>query len=118
NGQCTSRDQDGPFLVGDDCLHHPEKCAPVLPFGEYRVAVNDYIANGGSGFAVLKRNTTKFNTGISLRDALIDFMVEQPNRCGVSNYSNILGVNCRDAKTTPYDCTQQCACKCTITSPN
>ena len=52
-----------------------------MPFGQYRVAVNDYIASGGSGFAVLKRNTTKFNTGISLRDALIDYIRTLPNRC-------------------------------------
>jgi hypothetical protein len=38
----------------------------------YKVAVNDYIAKGGSGFRVLKRNTTRIDTGISLRDALID----------------------------------------------
>lgn len=44
------------------------------PFGSYRVAVNDYMAAGGSGFIMLKRNTTKINTGISLRDALIDYL--------------------------------------------
>ncbi|WP_228530509.1 MULTISPECIES: bifunctional UDP-sugar hydrolase/5'-nucleotidase [Myxococcaceae] len=40
----------------------------------YAVAVNDYIAKGGSGFNVLKRNTTRFETGISLRDSLIGYM--------------------------------------------
>ena len=43
--------------------------------------MNDYIAAGGSGFLVLKRNTTKFNTGISLRDALIDYLRLLPSRC-------------------------------------
>jgi hypothetical protein len=38
------------------------------------VAVNDYIARGGSGFLVLKRNTTRIETGIPLRDSLIGFM--------------------------------------------
>jgi len=44
------------------------------PNGTYKVAVNDYIAKGGSGFTVLKRNTTRQETGISLRDSLIGYM--------------------------------------------
>jgi 5'-nucleotidase / UDP-sugar diphosphatase len=40
----------------------------------YRVAVNDYIARGGSGFLVLKRNTTRIETGIPLRDSVVGFM--------------------------------------------
>ena len=48
----------------------PKRCAPLVPTGLYRVAVNDYIARGGSGFDVLKRNTSKQDTGVSLRDAL------------------------------------------------
>lgn len=50
------------------------RCMPLLDEGLYRVAVNDYIAAGGSGFTVLKRNTSKFNTGISLRAALQDYI--------------------------------------------
>ncbi len=47
---------------------------PLTPSGTYKVAVNDYIAKGGSGFSVLKRNTTRIETGISLRDSLVGFM--------------------------------------------
>lgn len=47
---------------------------PVVPQQTYKIAVNDYIAAGGSDFQVLKRNTTKVNTGISLRDGLIDYL--------------------------------------------
>ncbi|HLL55291.1 MAG TPA: bifunctional UDP-sugar hydrolase/5'-nucleotidase, partial [Myxococcaceae bacterium] len=47
---------------------------PIDPYGTYRIAVNDYIAKGGSGFAVLKRNTTRVETGIALRDSLIGYM--------------------------------------------
>lgn len=47
---------------------------PLDPFTTYRVAVNDYIAKGGSGFTVLKRNTTRIETGIPLRDSLIGYM--------------------------------------------
>ncbi len=42
--------------------------------GTYKIAVNDYIAKGGSGFAVLKRNTSRIETGISLRDSLVGYM--------------------------------------------
>jgi 2',3'-cyclic-nucleotide 2'-phosphodiesterase (5'-nucleotidase family) len=41
---------------------------------QYSVAVNDYIAKGGSGFMMLKRNTTQINTGIPQRDALMDVL--------------------------------------------
>jgi len=59
------------------CYRHPAhdiaiNNEPLNPVAIYKVAVNDYIAKGGSGFRVLKRNTTKIDTGISLRDALID----------------------------------------------
>ncbi len=74
--------------LGDDCRNgdpggpiDPKRCAPVVPTGLYKVAVNDYIARGGSGFDVLKRNTSKQFTNISLRDALVDYMRQQP-ACG------------------------------------
>jgi len=54
---------------------------PLAPHGTYKLATNDYIAKGGSGFRVLKRNTTKQNTGISLRDALVDHL-STLSRCG------------------------------------
>ncbi|NOZ86155.1 MAG: bifunctional metallophosphatase/5'-nucleotidase [Deltaproteobacteria bacterium] len=47
----------------------------------YEVAVNDYIAGGGSGFRVLKANNTKVYTGISMRDAVIDYFNSFP-MCG------------------------------------
>ncbi|MCG3173676.1 MAG: hypothetical protein GMKNLPBB_01876 [Myxococcota bacterium] len=51
---------------------------PLNLNGSYKAAVNDYIAGGGSGFRILQRNTTKFNTGISLRETLIDHMSRLP----------------------------------------
>ncbi|MGZ6950314.1 MAG: 5'-nucleotidase C-terminal domain-containing protein, partial [Ilumatobacteraceae bacterium] len=83
-------------------------CKPLDRFGEYRVAVNDYIAQGGSGFSVLKRNTTKFNTGISLRDALVDFIRTLPGHCDPAAFSNVVGVTCKDDKGETYDCTNTC----------
>ncbi len=54
----------------------------IIRNSSYKLATNDYIAAGGSGFRVLKRNTTQFNTGISLRDALIDYMELNKNEHG------------------------------------
>lgn len=64
---------------GGRCWAHPANDLTVNgqtidPNGTYRVAVNDYIARGGSGFLVLKRNTTRVETGIPLRDSLIGYM--------------------------------------------
>ena len=108
---CNHDGTDGPFLLGDNCRNSPKNCQPVLPAGEYRVAVNDYIASGGSGFAVLKRNTTKFNTGISLRDALVDYIVEQSSCSNPSQFSNLAQVMCQSNLSDPNtiaDCTAMC----------
>ncbi len=48
--------------------------APLDLNATYKMATNNYIASGGSGFQVLKRNTQKVDTGVSLRDAVVDFM--------------------------------------------
>ncbi len=47
---------------------------PIDPFGAYELATSNYLAAGGSGFRVLQRNTTQFDTQIQQRDALIDYM--------------------------------------------
>jgi 2',3'-cyclic-nucleotide 2'-phosphodiesterase (5'-nucleotidase family) len=104
------------ITIGDNCrnsdgtMKNDATCRPIDPFGEYRVAVNDYIANGGSGFTVLQRNTTKFNTGISLRDALIDYIRTLPNRCSdPTMFTNIVGVTCKDKQGETFDCTNACS---------
>lgn len=82
-GEATACARD--VYVGDDCRGGDPtgpiddgRCDPVEPSAIYRVAVNDYIADGGSGFDVLQRNTSKQYTDISLRDALVDFLRSQP----------------------------------------
>ncbi len=60
----------------------PRTClwgVPVKPFSSYKLAANDYIANGGSGFRVLQRNTTQRDTRVSLRDALIEYVEGLPD---------------------------------------
>lgn len=110
HGPCAKK-----IHLGDNCRmpdgsFEGTSCQPLGEFNEYRVAVNDYIAQGGSGFAVLKRNTTKFNTGISLRDALVDYISDLPDRCDPAQNTNIVGVTCRDALGEVYDCSANCCC--------
>ena len=71
-GHCFKSPADNIFIQGE----------LVNPTESYKVAVNDFIGRGGSGFEVLRRNTTKFDTGLSLRDALIDYMKAPPARTG------------------------------------
>ncbi len=47
---------------------------PIEEFGYYELATSNYLATGGSGFRVLQRNTTQFDTRVQQRDALIDYM--------------------------------------------
>lgn len=92
-GSCPDPNPDDDFVptacakniwLGEKCRVSPDGpiepslgCRPVVPTGLYRVAVNDYIARGGSGFEVLKRNTSKQDTGVALRDALTVFLRRQ-----------------------------------------
>jgi len=65
------------------CYAHPAEDIrisrrPLNLDASYKLATNDYIARGGSGFDMLKRNTTKVDSGIPLRDALIEFLGRFP----------------------------------------
>lgn len=53
----------------------------IEPFGYYELATSNYLAGGGSGFRVLQRNTTQFDTKVQQRDALIDY-IRGGNPCG------------------------------------
>jgi len=46
----------------------------IQPDMIFKMATNDYMARGGSGFDMLKRNTTNVNTSVSLRDAFVDYI--------------------------------------------
>ena len=49
----------------------------------YELATSNYLAQGGSGFRVLQRNTTQFDTQVQQRDALIDY-IRAGVPCGAS----------------------------------
>ena len=65
-----------------------EQCSkkPLDPYQIYEVATNDYIAHGGSGFTVLKINNTQVDTGVQLRDAVLEEIV-RADRCTEQCYS-------------------------------
>lgn len=44
----------------------------VVDDGSYEMATNNYLAQGGSGYVMLRRNTTQQDSGIPQRDAVID----------------------------------------------
>jgi 2',3'-cyclic-nucleotide 2'-phosphodiesterase (5'-nucleotidase family) len=115
---CGARARAEDVYIGEDCRKldgsiDTARCREVIPEGLYRVAVNDYIAAGGSGFTVLKRNTSKQNTGISLRAGLQDYIRSLPmcpvtlrdmsdpeTRPVVENYGPI---PCIDDQVEPHD---------------
>jgi hypothetical protein len=55
----------------------PTQCGkrPLIDNQVYEVATNDYIAKGGSGFTILKSNNTQTDTGLPLRDAVLEVIV-------------------------------------------
>jgi len=65
--------------------------APISPYVSYKLATNDYIATGGSGFTMLEHNTTQFNTGIALRDAVMDYLNLAFPGCGADTPSTLRG---------------------------
>jgi 5'-nucleotidase / UDP-sugar diphosphatase len=73
-GQC---DTGGGTLASGTCA------APLVLTNDYDFGTSNYLAAGGSGFEVLEDNTTKQNTYIEQRDALIDF-IRNAAPCGAS----------------------------------
>jgi 5'-nucleotidase / UDP-sugar diphosphatase len=55
--------------------------SPIRPTSVYELSTSTYLAGGGSGFRVLQRNTTQFDTKIQQRDALVDY-IRQGKPCG------------------------------------
>lgn len=46
----------------------------LLPNMLFKMATNDYMGRGGSGFYMLEYNTTRLDTSVSLRDAVMDLL--------------------------------------------
>lgn len=71
---CTAAAPDSVRGACDSEGGSPGRCwQKTEPVGSYELATSNYLAGGGSGFRVLQRNTTQFDTGVQQRDALIDY---------------------------------------------
>jgi 5'-nucleotidase len=84
--------------------------APLVLENVYDFATSNYLAAGGSGFRVLQRNTTRINTQIEQRDALIDF-IRSAHPCGYDP-ANATGDGLR-ACSTDADCASLAGFVCT-----
>lgn len=96
--------------IRGNCPDYNDWC-PVDPDSQYEMATSNYIAHGGSGYSMLRANTTQQDTGINMRDALIDYIM-QLAPCGAKEGGRT--AQCR----TDADCKDQynsdmfvCACK-------
>jgi 5'-nucleotidase len=68
-------DADCPGGALGSCDLNTQRCwQSIDEIASYELATSNYLAGGGSGFRVLQRNTTQFDTKIQQRDALIDYI--------------------------------------------
>ncbi len=112
------------IYIGDGCRPSYDKdvdptntkCAPLEINGLYRVAVNNYIAQGGSGFIVLKRNTSQQDTGVSLRDALTVYLSNQARTCDGTDTKMITDTTDNTACKVDADCPCNANTKCAATT--
>lgn len=97
--ECSS-DADCPGKAFGSCDVDAGQCwRPLDKFSMYELATSNYLAAGGSGFRVLQRNTTQFDTGVQQRDALIDF-IRAGDPCGVDKDGDLVGCS-TDADCLP-----------------
>ncbi len=83
----------------------------IDPIGSYELATSNYLAQGGSGFRILRANTTQFDTKIQQRDALTEF-IRRGRPCGYSASNGT--ADGLKACSTDNDCGDpvQYACAC------
>jgi 5'-nucleotidase/UDP-sugar diphosphatase len=113
--KCTS-DMDCGGQFGSCDVEGSGRCwVPIDPIATYELATSNYLAQGGSGFRVLQRNTTQFDTQIQQRDALIDY-IRGGAPCGADDEGQL--TDCK----TDADCadlgtgTEAFVCACTESS--
>lgn len=92
---CTS-DSDCPDALFGSCDLETNRCWQAIDkIASYELATSNYLAGGGSGFRVLQRNTTQFDTKIQQRDALIDF-IRAGDPCGSDGNGDLIGCRSDD----------------------
>jgi 5'-nucleotidase len=108
-GECdlSKRPEAWPVPMAGPCAYSVKiNDREVIPDMQYSLATNNYIAKGGSGYTMLKKNTTQQDTGITQRDALIDY-IRAGKPCGFDKDAGGLK-EC----TTDSDCPSQFTCAC------
>lgn len=78
---CPPRARDIFFTdCGDPSLQDKTGCTrrALQRDAVYEMATNDYVAQGGSGFTVLKTNNTQTVTDVALRDAVLETIIRSP----------------------------------------
>lgn len=119
------RDNDRKCKTDDDCAGQIGACDSIRPDAEgfgrcyraidpiasYELATSNYLAQGGSGFRVLRANTTQFDTLIQQRDALTEY-IRRGRPCGYSKANGTPdGLKACGADADCGDTTQfACAC--------
>jgi 5'-nucleotidase len=82
-------DIDCPGSGLGSCDLESGRCFQAIdPIASYELATSNYLAGGGSGFRVLQRNTTQFDTQVQQRDALIDY-IRAGKPCGADEEGNL-----------------------------
>ncbi|KPC54853.1 bifunctional metallophosphatase/5'-nucleotidase [Amantichitinum ursilacus] len=66
--------------VGNRVLDMKFEGKPVRADGAYRIAVNNFLAEGGDGFVVLKEGTNRLAPGVLDSDALADYLKASADR--------------------------------------
>ncbi len=112
---CTS-DKDCGDAFGACDIEGSGRCwVGIDPIATYELATSNYLAQGGSGFRVLQRNTTQFDTQIQQRDALIDY-IRAGSPCGAGDDGQLkdckADADCADLGTG----TEAFVCACTESS--
>ncbi|NOU34396.1 MAG: bifunctional metallophosphatase/5'-nucleotidase [Polyangiaceae bacterium] len=110
NKQCGSDTDcaDNGVVNPGSCDPNTKRCQALInDTNRYELATSNYLAGGGSGFRVLQRNTTQFDTKIQQRDALIDY-IRQGRACG---YKDPTGDATRDPANGLKLCAADADCK-------
>ncbi|MEZ4440955.1 MAG: 5'-nucleotidase C-terminal domain-containing protein [Polyangiaceae bacterium] len=103
-------DQGCPGAAFGSCDINTGFCWQAIePVASYELATSNYLAGGGSGFRVLQRNTTQFDTQIQQRDALIDY-IRGGAPCGANASGKPLGCSTDDDCRAALGDTYVCAC--------
>lgn len=76
----------------------------------YKFATNNYMAHGGSGFSSLKYNTTQKDTGVLLREVLLD-SIEKETSCLDLCVAEAAEGDKEYVRQHPGNCTRMKTCK-------